>query len=234
MAITSENFQPLGNSSLREQIEQRVREAILDGDLGIGEHIVESTLAEQLGVSRAPVREALSALERDGLITLIPRRGYFVAEFSPSDIEEVYDLRAILELGALPFVIEQLTSEDIADFQALIDVFDQAVKTGQMRSEIVNIDLSFHGLICRKANNSRLFSAWRSMRLQTGMLIGLTSQTKYDYPEQPVEFHQRILDAIIDKDLDLATSLLREHISDAKLRALASLNIVDSAAVFDQ
>lgn len=234
MAITSENFQPLGNSSLREQIEQRVREAILDGDLGIGEHIVESTLAEQLGVSRAPVREALSALERDGLITLIPRRGYFVAEFSPSDIEEVYDLRTILELGALPFVIEQLTSEDIADFQALIDVFDQAVKTGQMRSEIVNIDLSFHGLICRKANNSRLFSAWRSMRLQTGMLIGLTSQTKYDYPEQPVEFHQRILDAIIDKDLDLATSLLREHISDAKLRALASLNIVDSAAVFDQ
>ena len=231
MTTTSENFQPLGNSSLREQIEQRVRDAILDGDLLTGEHIVESGLAEQLGVSRAPVREALSALERDGLITLIPRRGYFVAEFKPSDIEEVYDLRSILELGALHLVIKNIATADIAEFQAVIDAFGQAVQAGQMPSEIVNLDLSFHGLICRKANNSRLFSAWRSMRLQTGMLIGLTSQTKYDYPEQPVELHQCILDAIIDKDHELAASLLREHISDAKQRALASLNVVDGIAV---
>ncbi len=231
MITTSENFQPLGNSSLREQIEQRVRDAILDGDLRTGERIVESTLAEQLGVSRAPVREALSALERDGLITLIPRRGYFVAEFSPSDIEEVYGLRSILEVGALPLVIENLSSTDVAEFQALIDAFAQAVQAGQMRSEIVNLDLAFHGLICRKANNSRLFSAWRSMRLQTGMLIGLTSQTKYDYPEQPVELHQCILDAIVERDLEAASSLLHAHISDAKMRALASLNVVDGIAV---
>ena len=231
MTTTSENFQPLGNSSLREQIEQRVRDAILDGDLLTGEHIVESILAEQLGVSRAPVREALSALERDGLITLIPRRGYFVAEFTPSDIEEVYDLRSILELGALHLVIKNISTADIAEFQAVIDAFGQAVQAGQMRSEIINLDLSFHGLVCRKANNSRLFSAWRSMRLQTGMLIGLTSQTKYDYPEQPVELHQCILDAIIDMDHEQAASLLREHISDAKQRALASLNVVDGIAV---
>ncbi len=231
MTTTSENFQPLGNSSLREQIEHRVRDAILDGDLRTGEHIVESTLAEQLGVSRAPVREALSALERDGLITLLPRRGYFVAEFKPSDIAEVYDLRAILETGALALVIERITPEDIAELQAVVDAFGQAVKDGQVRSEIVNLDLSFHGMICRKANNSRLFSAWRSMRLQTGMLMGLTSQTEYDYPEQPAELHQCILNAIIDRDQELAASLLRDHISDAKLRALASLNIVDGIAV---
>jgi DNA-binding GntR family transcriptional regulator len=227
MTIETEIFEPIDTSNLREHIEERIRNAILYGALRSGEHIVESALAEQLRVSRAPVREALSALERDGLITLIPRRGYFVVEFSPSDIEEVYGLRSILETGALPRVIESLTPEDIADFQLVIDQFSQAVQDGQARSKIVNLDFEFHGLICRKANNGRLFSTWQSMRHQTWLLMGVTSQTEYDYLEQPVVLHQRILNAIGYKDTELAVSLLREHILDGQKRALASLKTAD-------
>ena len=230
MTEISKGFQPLDSFSLRDQIEQRVREAILSGSLRSGERVVESTVAEQMGVSRAPVREALSALEREGLIILSPRRGYSVVEFTPKDIEEIYDLRLILEIGALPRVIEFLTDEGINKLQQIVDSFGKAVREGRERSEIVNLDLSFHDLICQKANNTRLHSAWRSMHLQTWLLMSRTSKTKYDYPDQPVEFHQRILDAIVDKDLNTAEALLHEHILDAQQRALTSLRVGNDAA----
>ena len=227
MSNESNSFQPLNNFSLREQTERRVRDAILSGSFSSGERIVESAIAEQLGISRAPVREALSALEREGLIIQIPRRGYFVVEFTSKDIEEIYSLRLILEIGALPRVIEHLTDDDIAELQQVIGAFGKAVREGRDHSEIVDLDLSFHDLICQKAKHGRLHSVWHSMRLQTWLLIGLTSKTEYDYPDQPVEFHQRILDAIVDKDLHEAESLLREHILDAQQRALAAYKVTN-------
>ena len=231
MAKESNNFQPLNSSSLRKQTEQRVRTAILNGSFSSGERIVESTIAEHLGISRAPVREALSALEREGLVIQIPRRGYFVVEFSPKDIEEIYSLRLILEMGALPRVIEYLADDDIVEMQQVIEAFAKAVREGRDQSENVDLDLSIHDLICLKANHGRLYSAWQSMRSQTWLLIGLTSKTEYDYPDQPVEFHQQILDAIVNKNLQLAESLLREHIVDAQQRALASLKVSEETAV---
>lgn len=225
MSNQSNNFQRLNNFSLREQTEKSLRDAIISGSFSSGERIVESTIAEQLGISRAPVREALFALEREGLINQIPRRGYFVVEFTAKDIEDIYSLRSILEIGALPRVIEYLNDEDIAEMQQVIGSFGKAVREGRDQSEIVDLDLSFHDLICQKAKHGRLHSAWHSMRLQTWLLIGMTSKTEYDYPDQPVEFHQRILDAIVEKDLQGAEALLREHILDAQQRALAAYRL---------
>ena len=219
----SGNFQPIDSSSIREKIEEQIRNAILSGSLHPGEHLVESNIAEQLGVSRAPVREALSALEREGIIFYLPRRGYFVVEFTPKDIEEIYSLRLLLEIGALRRTIQLVVAEDIEEMQFVVDALGDAVRHGSAQNEVTSLDLSFHDLIVRKADHDRLYSAWNSMRLQTWLLIGLTSKTEYDYPDQPKEFHQTILDAILAKDLEQAEAVLREHIIDAQARAQDAL-----------
>ena len=93
-------LQPLNVQNLRGHIQEKLCTAILNGIFKPGERLVESAIAEQLGVSRAPVREVLSALEREGLVITIPRRGNFVVDFTDKDIEEIYSLRTLLEIGA--------------------------------------------------------------------------------------------------------------------------------------
>lgn len=223
MNRSASNFHPIDSASLREQIEQQIRTAILNGSFGPGEHLVETTIAEELGVSRAPVREALSALEREGVILYVPRKGYFVVDFTAKDIEEIYSLRLMLEIGALRRSIHRFSRSAIDEMQQIVDDLGEAVRDGRSQNEVATLDLAFHELICQQGDHSRLYSAWNSMRLQTWLLIGLTSKTEYDHPEQPREFHQEILDAILDQDLDRAESLLRSHILDAQERALVAM-----------
>jgi DNA-binding GntR family transcriptional regulator len=157
------------------------------------------------------------------VIIYVPRKGYFVVEFTPKDIEEIYSLRLMLEIGALRRSIHRFSPGAITKLQQLVDDMGEAVREGRAQNEIATLDLAFHELICQQADHSRLYSAWNNMRLQTWLLIGLTSTTKYDYPDQPKEFHQRILDAILDEDLERAEALLRSHILDAQERALATM-----------
>ena len=229
MSSEVSQLQPLDVLNLRDHITQRVRGAILDGTYKPGERLVETAIADQLGVSRAPVREALSALEREGLVANAPRRGYSVIDFTDKDIDEIYSLRLLLEIGALRRAVERFTEQDLAEMQRVVDELDEAARQKTDSEKIVALDLAFHDLICRAADHSRLYSAWNSMRLQTQLLISLTSRTHYDNPEQPGELHRRILDAIWDKDLKRAEATLTDHILDAQRRAYMALRALRSS-----
>ena len=109
MSSQAPQLQPLNVLNLRQHINQRIRDAILDGTYKPGQRLVETFIAEQLDVSRAPVREALSALEQEGVVIHVPRRGYLVVDFTDKDIEEVYSLRLLLEVGALERVVKCAT-----------------------------------------------------------------------------------------------------------------------------
>jgi DNA-binding GntR family transcriptional regulator len=221
-------LQPLNVLNLRSHIEQQVRKAILNGTFKPGERLVETAIAEQLGVSRAPVREALSALEREGIVVNVPRRGYSVIDFTDKDIDEVYSLRLLLEIGALRRAVYRFTEKDLAEMQRVLAELDDAARQKSDPEKIITLDLSFHELICCVADHSRLYSAWNNMRLQTQLLISLTSRTHYDHPEQPGELHQRILDAVLDKDLKRAEATLTDHILDAQRRAHMALSVLRS------
>ena len=177
MASESSRLQPLKTRSLRHRISERIRDAILSGAYDCGDQLVESSIADQLGVSRAPVREALSALEKEGLIESIPRRGYFVREFTRKDIEELYSLRLLLEAEALRRVIGQASEDDIARLQRTVDRMDGANQVGDDSGEMTKWDMAFHRLLCELAGHSRLCSAWANMGMQTELLIGVTSRT---------------------------------------------------------
>jgi DNA-binding GntR family transcriptional regulator len=214
---------PVISSNLREQIEREIRSAILEGRYEPGERMVESAIAVEMGVSRAPVREALSALEREGLVVTIPRRGCFVVDFSERDIEEIYSLRLLLEIGALERGITRVTDDDLVNLQNLTNDLRQASLNGDNLETILSLDSYFHDYLCSLADHHRLYAAWKTIRLQTQMLMGYISKTYASYPHEPAVWHQSILDAIKEKDFETAKTILSEHIYDAKSRALKAI-----------
>jgi DNA-binding GntR family transcriptional regulator len=208
--------------NLRSQIEQEVRDAIIRGVFKPGERLVESEIASRLGVSRAPVREVLSALERENLVVNIPRRGYFVIDFTEKDIDEIYSFRLLLEIGALRRAITRFTEEDFAEMQLIVNRLGEAASRQEDQAAIVSLDLSFHEYIYEVADHSRMRAIWNTIRLQILMLIGVTSKT-HSYPSQPVELHQKILDALRVRDLATAEAVITAHVQDAQQRAMNSL-----------
>jgi DNA-binding GntR family transcriptional regulator len=212
--------------NLREQIEKEVRSAIIKGRFKPGERLIESTIAAEMGVSRAPVREVLSALEREGLVVNVPRRGNFVVDFTQKDIEEIYGFRLILEIGALRNAMQQATQQDIDNMQELVNRLDEAMMHRDDIESITNLDMLFHEHICLLANNGRLFSTWNSIRTQTQLLIGLSSKTHYGYPHEPAQLHQSILNTFKSKDRNAAEKIISEHIQDGCVRVLKSLEFI--------
>ena len=221
MSLEGNKMQPLDVMNLRSHIEQRILSAIVEGDFRPGDRVAGHIVAKKLGVSRAPVREALSALEREGIVVQIPRRGYYVAEFTRKDISELYGLRLLLELGALRYIVGRLSQNELSKLQRMVDDLGRAAKDQSDRGLIVFLDLEFHSYICALSHHSRLCSVWNSLRLQTQLLIGATSSTYYENPEEPRLWHQRILDAIASGD-PAAERILTDHLTDAEQRALAA------------
>ena len=228
---TGPTLEPLDGVNLRGEIAQRIRQTILGGTYMPGEKVNEAGIAEQLGVSRAPVREALGLLEREGLIVSVPRRGRFVIDIDDKIVEEIYSLRLLLEIGALRRAITRITDQDIREMTQLLDRLNDSVHRESDPETIVSLDLAFHERLCRAADHSRLFLVWNSLRLQTQLLISLTSRTHYDHPDQPMEYHLRVLDAIQAGDLQSAEARLTEHILDGQQRANVALQELRRVAV---
>jgi DNA-binding GntR family transcriptional regulator len=221
--MVESSLQPLNKTNLREHILAQLRSVILEGTYKPGDRLVELTIADQLQVSRAPVREALCALEQEGVVVQVPRRGYFVVDFDEKDLEEVYSLRLLLENEAVQRATQRAGDKDFRQMQRLVDAMAKAATDKQDPGTIVGLDLAFHELICRLADHSRLLWAWNSLRMQTQILVGVTSRTHYDHPDEPREWHQVILDAMRAKDVVQAQQILDEHVLDAKERARAAL-----------
>lgn len=223
MAADYPQLEPLRVINLREHIESRLRAAILSGAFGPGERLVESAIAEHLSVSRGPVREALTSLEREGLVVHVPRKGYTVVDFTDTDVDEVYSLRLLLETEALRRAMDRLDEGTLDELQQIVDKMGRAAGQQHDPQRIVELDLSFHECLCRAADHGRLYAAWNSMCAQTRTLVGLTSRTHYEDPEEPRRLHQRILEAMRAQDLDLAQRILADHILDAQRRAMMAL-----------
>lgn len=218
-----DNLDRLEVPSLSERIEQKIAGALLTGELRPGSRLVESALAGKLGVSRSPVREALVALERKGIVTSESRRGYSVAEFTEKDVQEIYSLRLLLETAALRRGFGQTEKPDLAEGEAILNRLREASEQGADRSTIVSLDMEFHEWICRSAQHSRILSAWDRLRLQTLFLMGLTTKTREKTPDDYFEAHRSIFEAIRGGDIRDAESVLAEHMLEAQRRASRSI-----------
>ncbi|RBP90596.1 GntR family transcriptional regulator [Cytobacillus firmus] len=182
-----------------------IREAIIRGDFKPGERLKQSDLAEKMGVSRMPVREAFRKLESEGLIKLEPHKGAVVKSISIKDIEEIYALRSELEKMAVYQSVDFLTDDDITQLSSLVEEMEKADDA----DTFVQYNIDFHRLLVKRCNwerlNSFIGTLWNGLPQQTPHL--LTGQIETSNTE-----HRKILEAVVKKDKETAANIVSEHI----------------------
>jgi DNA-binding GntR family transcriptional regulator len=203
-------FEQVPHKSLREMALSAIRQAILRGDLKPGQRLMESEIARQMGVSRAPVREALRQLETEGLVVSEAHRGAFVAELSAKDVSEICALRAAVESMAARIVTEQASPETLAELQQAVADMAQAADEGDL-PRLAALDLSFHEMLCRASGNSRLLDTWLNMTSLIRTFIDLT-HTLYLPADELVRLHTEVIEHIQNRRADEAGQALARHI----------------------
>ena len=145
---------------LRDVVFQTLRTAILKGDLKPGERLMELQLASKLGVSRTPIREAIRMLEQEGLARTIPRKGAEVAGMTEKDMEDVLQIRCVLEELAARLSCQNITDEEMRELKIAMVAFEEKTREGNV-VELAKADVTFHDIIYRAADNPKLLDRCR-------------------------------------------------------------------------
>lgn len=196
--------------SLRDDVRHHLRDAIFQGKLQPGDRIIESHLARELGVSQAPVREALRELEQMGLVVNHPRRGTTVRRITPQDAWEMYTLRAHLEAMAIRLAVPKLSDEDIAGLNRLIDKMTAAAEAKD-RDRLTQLDASFHEFLCERSGHGLLLRTWRSINPLNWTMITVMTLKNRDLTEL-AERHRPIVKALQSRDAETAERAIRDHV----------------------
>jgi DNA-binding GntR family transcriptional regulator len=197
----------LADTDLVGQVARILTQAIIAGLLPPGAKVAEAAVARELGISRAPVREAARLLEQQGLLVASPRRGFFVRKLEAADIEEIYDLRICVECHAGVLAARKLTPETRAALRRQLDVLYETADLDDPARQVEE-DYKFHRLICEIAGSGRLLRLFDDLASELRMVIGLIGRL-YDDPRRIAQTHEAVLNAIeagdparIDAELD--------------------------------
>lgn len=214
--IKLDSYQPL-----REVVCESLREAIRNGVLKPGERLMEIQLAEELGVSRTPVREAIRKLELEGYVVMMPRRGTYVANMSIRDINEIFEIRTALESLSNGLAAEHITDEELEHLQRLLVVIGGYIKDGDIE-KIVETDIEFHDLMYHAARNQRLVGIISNLRDQLTRFRTLSMS----YPgrlEATLEEHKLIVEAIATGDKKAASKAAEKHMENSEKTLLKAM-----------
>jgi DNA-binding GntR family transcriptional regulator len=199
--------------SLAEDAADRIREQILSGGFSQGEHLVEAKIAEQLAISRGPVREAFKLLRSEGLLNEEPRRGTFVVSLSADDVRDIYGLRAALEGRAARTVARGRDPLALERLRALADQIDAAVGRGDAAA-VSRADLAFHQGLCQLSGNARIVEVFDRYVPTMRALLRLDGDVLRSLEEVSHQ-HRPLVDAIGSGDEDTAARLFAEHAEEA-------------------
>jgi len=216
LPVNLDSYKPL-----RELVLDAIREAIINGTLKPRERLMEIQLADELGVSRTPIREALRKLELEGFIVMVPRKGAYVADISFKDIADIYEIRAALEGLAAGLAAERITDEELEEMERHLVEKADAISHQDM-ARLVEVDTKFHEAIYRSSRNERLLPIMNNLREQ----IQRFRATSLAYPgrmKRSLEEHRAIVEAIQARDAALARQLAHEHIENAEQSMIESI-----------
>ncbi len=209
----------LNHKQLRHVVTERIRQAILDGVIKPGEWLRQERLAQELGVSQMPIREALKELAAEGLVEHVPYRGVRVVEFSLEDVEDLYTLRCFLEARAARAAAERINDEELQALRNLLEQMQQHLADEEL-PVYRELNRQFHQIIAQASRRRylirTLYQLWENF---PNMLWGNFPQTaRTSSPErtpQDIAQHQAVLEALERHDPDAAERLMREHIESA-------------------
>ena len=189
---------------LRELVCENIRQAIIDGTFSPGERLMEIQLADEMGVSRTPVREAIRKLELEGFVVMIPRRGTYVADISTKDIN-------VLAAG---LAAERINDDELETLQRLLVEIGQHIEENNM-DKIVEVDIAFHDVLYQASRNERLRNIINNLREQITVIRGRSMM----YPGRladTMEEHRALVDSIAARDVERAQNAARIHLENAE------------------
>jgi DNA-binding GntR family transcriptional regulator len=193
-----------------EVVRETLRQAILLGELKPGTRLVQAEVAEQLAVSTTPVREALRDLAAEGLIELDAHRGGTVLSLTVEEMEEIYDIRLILEVEAMRRAVDRLTPEQIDRAEA---IHTEMMESAPQSQKWVTMNRDFHMTIYAAADSPRLIEMVRSLIDSSMVYLSATWQTLPDLRERAGHDHGEIIEALRARDTDAAVEHIRRHLS---------------------
>lgn len=197
---------------LRDVVFNTLREAILKGELVAGERLMEKQLAERMGVSRTPIREAIRKLELEGLVVMIPRKGAEVARVTHKDIKDVLEVRGALEELAVKLACEKMSDSDLADLKRTSDEFQTACSEKDINN-IISKDVEFHDIIFNSTQNEKLIHIVNNLREQIYRYRVEYIRKLGDY-DMLVKEHNQILGFIENRNVDQAKEVALKHIEN--------------------
>jgi DNA-binding GntR family transcriptional regulator len=214
MTEPSSTLRPLrAPRSLTEDAADGIREQILRGGFKPGEHLVEAKIAQQLDISRGPVREAFKLLRAEGLLKEEPRRGTFVVSLTAQDVRDIYGLRAALEGRAARLIARSQAAATLDGLRAAVEGIDAAVSGGDAVA-VSRADLAFHETLCRLCGNGRILEVFMRYVPTLRGLLRLDEQVLGSLEEITAQ-HRRLVEAIEAGDEEHAARLLSEHAEQA-------------------
>lgn len=220
---------PIERRNLGSDVYRILRDRILKRELHAGEKLSDLQLSTELGVSRTPIREALHQLVQDGVVVAEPNRGFFVATFSRTDLEEIFDLRFALESFAMRRAAKQDRTEDYHKLLEEIDHVTDLISgaTNDRESEIateafLSADRNFHSWIVNTAGSSRLTSIITGLWAQVSIFQKVGAEIP-GWMEIALSQHRAILNHLLADRLSDAVSALEDHLMDMKVRVLDDL-----------
>lgn len=207
--------------SLQDRVYRCLREAILDGRFASDARLIETRVAQALGVSRNPVREAIRRLQQEGLVVVRPRTGVYVASFSIKDIEDTYTVRGTLEGLASALAARSITPDELDGLRATIELLREGIAADDGPRIRAGID-RFHDLVHAASRNDRLIDLLVRLNDSIKRFRSITSSL----PERrtaALRDHEEILAALDERDGTRAEWLMRSHIDGSRRRLLAHL-----------
>ena len=197
---------------LRDVVFNTLRKAILTGELKPGEHLMEIHLANQLGVSRTPIREAIRKLELEGLVIMIPRRGALVAQITEKDLKDVLEVRRALDALCAELACERITQEEKQQLKAACEEFEKATETGDATT-IAAADVKLHEIIIEATGNRRLIQMIKNLSDQMYRYRFEYIKEK-DQHNNLIREHRMIYESIINNDKEQAAKAATVHIDN--------------------
>jgi DNA-binding GntR family transcriptional regulator len=191
---------------------EALRQAILDGRLEPGAPLNQAEIARQLGISRAPLREALRELAEEGLVVNIPFRGAFVSTIDRRTLDELCSLRNLIERFAVQRVIERASDADLQRLREIIARMENAADVGDVDA-VDREDIAFHTAICELADHHLLLQVWQIYAGQIRRAMVLRNKVNRD-PRRIVALHRPILEAILRRDVPAAQAQYAKHGTD--------------------
>ena len=200
--------------TIREQVYNLTRRAILSGEIAPGERLVEDKLSKEIGTSRTPIREALHKLEMEKLVQSLPRVGYVVREITEAEIEEICEIRIALETLAIKWASTKITLKELARLKKIVLMTEKHIARNNAQA-VVDLDAEFHEILYRASKSQRLGEINQSLRDYV-LQLRIKGLCFPEISRRSNVGHRRILQAVTRKDFKKIESAVRFHVGRTK------------------